>query len=173
MTDDDICGAETTAGQPCKNPTGENGRCWIPSHNEPGAENPHGRPSKLNLQRQEQIATTVEEGKSLSLAARKAGIAPSTAIRWFQIGEEEEAGPYQEFYERLTRALGHGQDMWESMLLKAAEDDPATIMAVLKTQFPDTWGEADRGEQAGGVVVELGEAETFEIDPETLEVVDE
>lgn len=149
---DDICGAECVDGTPCEHPAGS---CPVPTHSDPDAENPHGRPNKLNLQRQEQIAQDVEQGKSLSLAARKAGISPSTVIRWIQVGEDQEAGEYREFFERLTRALGHGQDMWESMLLEAAKDDPATIMAVLKTQYPDEWGDAKRGDQAGGSTVTL------------------
>lgn len=170
----DVCGHPTKGGEgpPCQNPATEGKSCWIPAHG--GSAEDHGRPfpspEKLNLQRQEDIAQTVEQGKSLSAASRMSGITPSTTIRWLQLGEEQDEGPYADFYERLTRALGHGQDTWESMLLAAAEDDPATIMAVLKTQFPDAWGDANRGEQSAGVTVQLGEAEEFEIDPETLEV---
>lgn len=151
----DTCNADTVSGDPCKNSTTDDGdpeRCWIPSHNEQGAENPHGRPSKLDLQRQEEIAQAVEQGKSFSLACRKAGITPSTGIRWLQEGEEQEEGEYREFFERLTRAKGHGQDVWESRLLEVA-DDPATIMAILKTQYPDEWGDAKRGDQAGSETV--------------------
>jgi len=28
----DLCGAETSDGSPCKNPAGEDGRCWLSAH---------------------------------------------------------------------------------------------------------------------------------------------
>lgn len=158
---DDICGYEdTTTGQPCRHPAGS---CPVPSHRGavPNGGNPQGRPTKLNLQRQEDIAQAVERGKSFTSACRKAGITPQTGIRWMQVGEDEDEGPYREFFERLTRAKGIGQDLWEQRLHEVTED-PATIMAILKTQYPDTeWGDANRGEQAGdGAVINLPESVT-------------
>lgn len=147
---DDICGHPTGGGGSCKNPATEGDHCWIESHG--GHVSGHGRPTKLNLQRQEDIAAAVEQGKSFSLACRKSGITPQTGIRWLQEGEGETEGPFNDFYERLTRAKGHGQDVWESRLLDVAED-PATIMAILKTQYPDEWGGAKRGEQEGSSTV--------------------
>jgi len=51
MTDEDtdICGVPTEGGDgpPCQNRAGENGRCWIPTHNNPDAENPQGRDFKI------------------------------------------------------------------------------------------------------------------------------
>lgn len=178
---DETCGHPTADDTPCQHPVTDDGdpdRCWIDAHNEadveagqPGRQFPD--PEKLDLQRQEDIAQTVEQGKSISAAARMSGITPSTAIRWMQLGRDQEEGPYREFFERLTRALGFGQNKWEDLLLEAAKDDPSTIMAVLKTQFPNEWGDVDRGEQAGGVVVNLGEEEEYEVDADTLEVVGE
>lgn len=169
----DTCGYEdTTTGHPCQHPAGDNGRCWRPSHNpDDDRPNPDGRPSKLSYERQEKIAGAIENGKSIAVASRTAGITPQTFFNWMARGEDEAEGPYAEFFDRLTRALGYGQDFWERLLIDAAEDDPATIMSVLKTRFKETWGDVDRGEQTGGVTVTLGSEDTYEVDPDTLEVV--
>jgi AcrR family transcriptional regulator len=78
---DDICGAETTSDKPCQNPAGEDGSCWIPSHNDPDAENPHGRPSKLE-DRREDIMEAAERGLTLEGIARAAGVGVSTLREW-------------------------------------------------------------------------------------------
>lgn len=160
----DICGYEdTTTGHPCQHPACRpDGRCWAHTEHEDLRAN-GGRPTKLDLQRQENIAQAVEQGKSFSSACRRSGITPQTGIRWLQLGEDEDEGPYREFFERLTHAKGVGQDFWEERLHEVT-DDPATIMAILKTQYPDTeWGEARRGEQAGDeTVIRLPEEVTKE-----------
>jgi hypothetical protein len=41
---------------------------------------------------------------------------------------------------------------------------------MLKQRYPESWGDVDRGEQQGGVVVNVGDPDEYEIDPDTLEV---
>lgn len=144
---DDTCDHPTAEDEPCQHPACRpDGKCWMHTEHDPDTP---GRPTKLNLQRQENIAQAVEKGKSFTSACRKSGITPQTGIRWMQLGEDEDEGPYREFFERLTRAKGVGQDHWEQRLHEVTQD-PATIMAILKTQYPDTeWGDAKRGEQEG------------------------
>lgn len=84
----DICGAETTSGEPCQNPAGEDGSCWIPSHNDPDAENPDGRPSKFTDERREDALQAAREGKSKAGCARAAGVAKSTLADWVDTREE-------------------------------------------------------------------------------------
>jgi len=45
-------------------------------------------------------------------------------------------------------------------------------MAMLKQRYPESWGDVDRGQQAGGVTVNVGDPDEHEIDPDTLEVQD-
>lgn len=45
MGDGDICGAECVDGTPCEHPAGS---CPVPSHSDPDAENPHGRPKAFD-----------------------------------------------------------------------------------------------------------------------------
>lgn len=174
MSDDtDICGYPTANGGPCQNPATEGDSCWIDAH---GGSTSVGRkrepPSKAT---QEQIASVIESGGSIQEACRRAGTHREQFYRWMQYGDEEDAGPFQEFRDRLVRARGEGEGEYREALLEIARenDDTATLMAMLKQRYPESWGDVKRGEQAGGVVVNVGDPEEHEIDPETLEVVDE
>jgi len=51
----------------------------------------------------------------------------------------------------------------------AGDGDLATLMSMLKQRYPESWGEVDRGEQAGGVVVNVGDPDEYSVDPDTLE----
>lgn len=98
--DKDICGARTTGGGKCQNPAGENGRCWIPSHNDPNAENPHGRPSELE-NREDDILAGARMGMTLEGCARLAGVDESTLHRWKK--------NYEDFRKSLKRARAQGE----------------------------------------------------------------
>ena len=165
------CGFETTDGTPCQLPVSrKDGRC----HHHTNAD---GRPSKLTYERQEGIATMIEQGQSMTAAARAHSISKTTIFNWLQRGEAEKQvghdNEYTDFLDRITRARGKGEQLYVSQLrtMAAEEGDTATLMAMLKQRYPDSWGEVDRGEQTGGVNVYLEPEETTEIDPETLEVV--
>lgn len=175
----DTCNAETGDGSPCQNRAGENGRCWIPSHN-PGEddENPHGRPSKLTKQIADDITSHIAEGKSIVSSSRMEGIPPQTLYSWLEKGEDApadadfDAHPYGYFRDRYVRARGLGEDAYVQDALDIArnEGDLSTLLSMLKQRYPESWGDVDRGEQSGGVVVNVDAQETTEIDPETLEV---
>lgn len=165
---DDICGVKTADGTPCQNPPSEGDHCWIDSH---GGDVQPGRDSKLTKERQESIASAIEQGASITEAARKNGIHRETFIRWMNRGEDQDEGIYADFCDRLTRARGQGESSYRSALMQIAieNDDTATLMAMLKQRYPESWGDVDRGEQSGGVVVHVDDPEEFEIDAETLE----
>lgn len=174
MPDDDICGAPTADGSPCQLPPSfPDDRC----HHHTAHEGPEdaGRPTKLTRERQEQIASVIESGGSIREACRRAGINKLTFYNWMDRGEGETEGVFAEFFNRIVRARGEGEAKYRQTLLQLAEasEDTATIMAMLKQRYPESWGDVDRGEQAGGVVVNVSDPEEHEIDPETLEVVDE
>lgn len=171
---DDICGHPTANGSACQNPATDGDSCWLDEHG--GSADPSGRdrepPSKAT---QEQIASVIEDGGSIREACRKAGVHREQFGRWMEYGDEEDAGPFQEFRDRLVRARGQGEAEYRKALLQIAKDtdDAATLMSMLKQRYPDSWGDAKRGEQAGGVVVNVGEVDEYEVDPDSLEVVDE
>lgn len=147
------CGAETTSGEPCQNPADS-----CPWHN---TENPPdtGRPSKLSHSRQEEICQAVEAGKSLTSAARMAGVDRTTVYGWIDKGEAaKEAGEdneFTEFYDRLTRAKGHGEDFYHSLALELAKEneDHRFIASLMKQRYPDSWGDTETGVDADTIEV--------------------
>lgn len=167
----ETCGYElTTLNRGCKNPSGENGRCWIPSHN-PGPENDNpGRPTKLTHQRQERIAAAIESGHSFRSACEQAGISTATGHRWMSAGANEDEGVFREFYDRITRARGVGIGEIEQSIMELCVErqDPNTLLRYLQ----HIEGGYASNEQSGGVVIDLGDTDEYEIDEETLEVID-
>ena len=101
MSDDEICGAPTDAdGEPCQNPATEGDSCWIDSH---GGDTEVGRPREPpSKATQETIASHIESGSSIQEACRRAGVHREQFYRWMQYGDEEDAGPFQEFRDRLN-----------------------------------------------------------------------
>lgn len=94
---EDICGAECADGTPCQNPAGS---CGVPSHSDPGAENPHGRPSKLQ-EYEDDILTGARQGMTLEGCARLAGVPEQTLHRWIK--------EHEGFRESLNRARAQGE----------------------------------------------------------------
>lgn len=168
---DDICGHPTADGSPCQNDATEGDHCWIKSH---GGHAEPGRNTKLTKERQEAIANAIEQGASISEAARKNGIHRETFGNWMKRGQEQDEGIFAEFFDRLTRARGQGEASYRSALMQIAieNNDTATLMTMLKQRYPESWGDVDRGDQQGAVVVKTDASETVEIDPESLEIMD-
>jgi len=152
MTNDDICGAECTDGSKCQHPAGG---CPVASHSDPDAENNQGRPSKLTEGRTENIAVMLEDGHSIGAAARSNGITVQTFFNWMERGEQADTGPYKEFFDRITRARGVGEQRYVETIAEIAREtnDTATLMSLLKSRYPDAWGDVERSDQTGGVEV--------------------
>lgn len=151
------CGAETTSGEPCQNPADS-----CPWHNTEDTPDT-GRPSKLSYERQEQIASELEQGKSLNSAARKAGVTPQTVFNWLDRGqaekEQDAENAYTEFLERITRAKGYGEDFYFNLALELAKEngDHRFIASLMKQRYPDSWGETETGVESDGVTINVSE----------------
>lgn len=168
---DDICGSDdTTSGEPCGFTPGDS----CPYHNTDDPPD-NGRPTKLTYERQENVAAMIEQGHSITAAARANGVHRETIHNWMKRGEQQDEGVFADFFDRLTRAQGTGEQQYVAALIEIAKenDDTATLMSMLKQRYPESWGDVDRGEQSTGVNVHLDSDDVTEIDPETLEVVDD
>ena len=155
----DICGSEdTSSGEPCKFSPGES----CPWHD---VEEPPetGRPTKLTLERQEKIAQAIEAGKSITSAARMAGVSRNTVFNWLDRGEAEKQADndneYTEFLDRITRAKGYGEDFYMNLALELAREngDHRFIASLMKQRFPESWGETETGVSADTVKLEVSE----------------
>jgi len=160
---DDVCGHPTADGDPCQNPASDGDSCWLDAHG--GSAAPSGRDRRQpSREEQERIADVIESGGSIREACRRAGVHVSTFYSWMEYGEEEDAGPFQEFRERLVRARGEGEGKYRQTLMAIAEEngDTATLMAMLKQRYPEAWQDVDRGEQAGSTIEVSSEVVTVE-----------
>jgi len=161
----DKCGAELSDGGKCsfqvKYPDGRCGHhtdCDEPIEQENDGP---GRPTKLTKERQERIATAIEEGVPLVAACRLNGIVYKSHERWMERGEEQDEGIFAEYCQRVTRALGHDQNEKTQEMLEAAnkQNDTGTMLTVLKQRYPETWGDTDISE-ASSVKLEVSERVT-------------
>lgn len=158
---DDICGAETSDGTPCEWKPGES----CPFHDV--EETPdNGRPTKLSKERQESIASQIEQGKSAESAARMNGIHPATFYNWLDRGRDEENTIYADFAERVTRAYGFGENKYFNEVWEIAkeEGDHRFLASLMKQRYPDSWGETETGVDADTVEIKISERtkETWE-----------
>jgi transposase len=155
MDDDetDICGAETTQGHPCQNAAES-----CPWHN---TDNPpdNGRDSKLTKEREEEIAQALENGRSMTSAARMAGVSRNAVYSWIEKGEDQEEGIYADFHDRIRRARGYGEEWYFSLAMELAKEngDHRFIASLMKQRYPNAWGDAETGVEADTVTLEVSE----------------
>jgi transposase-like protein len=155
----DICGSEdTTTGEPCQFKPGES--CpWHDVEEQPDT----GRPTKLSYERQEKIAGAIENGKSISIAARKNDVSPRTITNWAEKGEADlengKENEFTEFFQRFRRALGEKEDWYLELILEIAREngDHRFLMSLLKNEFPDQWGDAETGVDADTVNITVSD----------------
>ena len=162
---DDTCGHETADGTPCQNSAcREDGRCWM--HTDAEEPTPGGRETKLSKEREEQIAQAIEQGKSIASSARMAGVTPQTVHNWLERGEAEEEGVFAQFFDRIARAKGHGEDFYFSLALELAKEneDHRFIASLMKQRYPDSWGETETGVDADTITVSSDVVEVTESD---------
>jgi len=152
------CGEPTAEGTPCENSACRpDGKCWIHTEVEEPAD--VGRDSKLTRERQEQIAQAIEQGKSMTSAARMAGVSRNAVYSWLEKGDDQDEGVYAEFHDRITRAKGHGEDFYYNLALDLAKEngDHRFIASLMKQRYPDSWGETETGVESDGVTINVSE----------------
>jgi hypothetical protein len=161
MTNDELCGAETTNGGTCQNKAES-----CPWH---GVENPpdNGRPTKLTKEVVDNITTHIAEGKSDNAAFRLEDLHPSTKGNWLGKVDPEEvpkdpdfdSDPYGYFFRRYTHARGLGEDFYFSTVIEMAEEagDHRFVASLMKQRYGDSWAETDTGVEADTVNVEVSE----------------
>jgi transposase len=156
---DELCGAETTKGGKCQNKAES-----CPWHN---TDDPpeNGRDSKLSKEREEQIAQAIENGRSMTAAARMAGVSRNAVYSWIEKGEQQEEGIYADFHDRITRARGQGEEWYFQTAMRLAKEngDHRFIASLMKQRYPDSWQDAETGVEADTVEIVLdGEKSRYE-----------
>jgi len=157
MSDDDAdtCGYIKDNGEPCQLPASRpDGRCH--HHTEIDDQRANGgRDSKLTKEREEQIAQAIEQGKSINSASRMVGVTPQTVYNWLDRGEQQEEGLYADFFERITRAKGVGEDKYFSTIWELAKEqgDHRFLASLMKQRYPDAWDDTETGVDAADITV--------------------
>jgi len=135
-------------------------------HTDAEEPTPGGRETKLSKEREEQIAQAIEQGKSIASSARMAGVTPQTVHNWLERGEAEEEGVFAQFFDRIARAKGHGEDFYFNLALELAKEneDHRFIASLMKQRYPDSWGETETGVDADTITVSSDVVEVTESD---------
>jgi len=157
----------------CEAPTNDGGTCDFAAKYPDGKCGHHteeneiykDRNSKLTKERQEQIAQAIEQGKSLSSAARMAGVTAQTVYNWLNKGEQQEEGIYKEFFDRIAHAKGYGEDFYFNLALQLAKEngDHRFIASLMKQRYPESWGDTETGVDSDTIELNITEdvASTF------------
>ena len=150
---DDVCGStDTTTGEPCQFSPGDS--CpWHDTDSPPDT----GRDSKLTKSRQEAIATMIEDGHSVTAAARSNGVTKRTVMNWIGQGKEQDEGIYAEFFHRYTRARGEGEKTYLELIKDMAQEegDHRFLASLMKQLYQDSWDETETGVEADNVTIEV------------------
>jgi len=132
------------------------------------------RPTKLTPAVEERIARAIRAGNYPEVAARHAGVHPSTYYRWLERGgldgEAPEDDPYRHFRAEVERALADSEAAEVGLIAQAARGGTWQAGAwLLERRFPDRWGRRQRVEQ----VHELKEGEATELEAEIERLLEE
>lgn len=80
--------------------------------------------------------------------------------------EEGKENEYTQFFERLTRAKGYGEEWYMKTIIELAEEneDHRFLMSLMKQRYPDSWSETETGVEATEITVESDVVEVTEDD---------
>lgn len=102
-----------------------------------------GRRLKLTPEMIERICTFVRMGLPYEVAARAAGIGPSTFYRWKALGERARSGIYREFWEALNEAEAVAEATLVARIFEESKKNWQAAAWMLKQRFPERWGRGD------------------------------
>jgi hypothetical protein len=151
---DDICGASTTGDEPCRNPAGDNGRCWIPTHQPDsgdGVENPHGRDFAVDEDDHDDILEAAETGMSIRGCARAAGVSLSQLQRYLDAHED-----FRVSFER-ARARGESELIEGGLRDEAVDTSMAKFLLASSFDYKKTEKREHTGEGGGPVEIAINE----------------
>lgn len=119
-----------------------------------------GRPSKLTLERKNNLIESIRKGSYLNAACRIAGITEQTFYNWMERGEKAKKGEYFEFFEAARDAEAQAEiravAQWQSKM----GDDWRAARDFLRYRFgKNGWSDISKIEHSGpeGEAIEIVE----------------
>lgn len=94
---------------------------------------------KFTRRRRDDILRALRAGNFSTVAARFAGIAPSTFYRWLRRGKAEPEGPHGRFRVEVMQALAFAETRAVANIVKRFESDWRAALAYLERKFPRRW----------------------------------
>jgi len=96
-----------------------------------------GRRTKLTDKRIKTICNYVRDGLTYEVAARLAGVHPSTFYRWKARAETAKKGIYRKFREELQKADAEA----EATLLQEVRKEKGGPKWIMERRWPERWGQ--------------------------------
>lgn len=94
---------------------------------------------KLTDECEERLLTALREGNYLSVAARHAGVSPSTVRKWLERGRRESIGRHRLFYERYQEASAEAEVRAVAVLHREIDGNWRAAAEFLSRRFPRRW----------------------------------
>jgi hypothetical protein len=88
---------------------------------------------------QGRIVSAIRAGNHAEIAARSAGIAPSTYYRWLERGEHDEDGPYAAFVAAVRLAEAEAEVHAVAIMRRAMPEDWRAALSYLERRHPARW----------------------------------
>ena len=146
------------------------------------------RPTKLNLEIQNELCDLIEKGNYIETASAIVGISKNTLYDWLKRGrrgkEQLEKGeklnkselPFIDFSDAVEKAFAIGEAKDLEIIRKAAMEDWKASAWRLERRFPTKWGRKDKMDIAANVQSEHREIELkiekqIEFDPSSVELI--
>jgi len=103
------------------------------------------RPTKLTADVEEKVVRAIRAGNYPEVAARHAGVHPSTYYRWMERGglggDAVEDDPYRHFCAEVERAIADAEAAEVGLIVQAARGGTWQAAAwLLEHRFPERWG---------------------------------
>lgn len=135
------------------------------------------RPTKLTKKVEAAIVQSVRNGNYSEVAARAAGISPTTMRNWRARGEEGGAknAPYVRFLAALTRAEAEAEERAVKALGDAFSEDWRAAVEYLKRKNPERWSATERLEHTGaggGPIKHERNVDVSKLSPEALDEIE-
>lgn len=96
-------------------------------------------PDKLTDEVKNKLIDAIRAGNYVTVAARYAGISPSTFWRWMRMGRKAKKGQYHDFHEEIRTAETFAEVIAVSVIRKRLKDDWRAAVSYLERKFPSRW----------------------------------